>query len=92
MREAAVAVRVALSGLPEPRRRVILMRHIEGRSREEIAREMQKSDAAVNSMLYQGMLELRGLLGEARRYFSDAKSSPEQPIGGEPSDDEQDEV
>lgn len=92
MREAALAVRVALSSLPEPRRRVILMRHIEGRSREEIAREMQKSDAAVNSMLYQGMLELRGLLGEARQYFSDAKSSPEQPLNAGPSDAERHEV
>jgi RNA polymerase sigma factor (sigma-70 family) len=72
--EATRAVQIALGGLPEPRRRAIYMWHIEGRSRQEIARELQKSDAAVNSLLYQGLRELRARLGHAGRFFSDAKS------------------
>lgn len=75
-REAVQAVRIALGGLSEPRRRAIYLRHIEGRPCHEIAREMQKSDAAVNGLLYQGLRELRERLGHARRFFSDAKSWP----------------
>jgi RNA polymerase sigma-70 factor (subfamily 1) len=72
--EAARAVQIALGGLAEPRRRAIYMRYIEGRSRQEIARAMDKSDAAVSSLLYQGLRELRERLGHACRFFSDAAS------------------
>ena len=47
------------------------MRHIEGRSREEIAEAMNKTLAAVNGLLYQGLRQLRMRLGRASRFFSD---------------------
>ncbi len=68
--EAADAVQVALRRLKEPHRRAVYLRQIEGRSRAEIARTMQKSPAAVNSLLYQGLRELRVILGDARRFLS----------------------
>ena len=81
--EAARAVQIALGGLAEPRRQAIYMRHIEGRSRHEIARAMDKSDAAVNSLIYKGLRELRVRLGHACRFFSDVASdcgtSPDSP-------------
>lgn len=72
--EAAHAVQIALSRLPDTRRRVIQMRYLEGRSRAEIARSMDMSDAAVNSLLFNALRDLRRRLGEATRFFSDARS------------------
>jgi RNA polymerase sigma factor (sigma-70 family) len=73
--EAAHAVQIALSGLLADRRRVIQMRYLEERSRSEIAREMGKSEAAVNSLLFHGLRDLRARLGDVVRFFSDARSS-----------------
>jgi RNA polymerase sigma-70 factor (ECF subfamily) len=70
--EAAHAVQIALSRLPEDRRRAIRMRYIEGRSRPEIARQMRKSEAAVNGLIFRGLQDLRAHLGNATRFFSDA--------------------
>ena len=76
--EAANALRIALSSLPEPRRRVIYMRHIEGRSREEIAKAMHKTDAMVGYLLRCGLHDLRQRLRNASRFFSDTRSSADQ--------------
>lgn len=80
--ERAHAVSIALNCLRGDRRRVIYMRYIEGRSHEEIGREMGKTKAAVNSLLYNGLLELRSLLGDAAKYFSDVRSSDAAGLGG----------
>ena len=77
-REAAHAVQIALSCLPEPRRRAVHMRYIEGRSRAEIARRMHKTDSAVNSLLYHGLRDLRERLGDACQFLSDGGSSADQ--------------
>lgn len=76
-REMADTVHVALCGLAEPRRRAVHMRYIEGRSRAEIARALRKSDSAVNSLLYNGLRDLRARLGAACQYFSGGSSSVE---------------
>ena len=73
--EAAHAVQIALSCLPDDRRRAIQMRYLEERSRPEIAREMQRSAAAVNSLLFHGLRDLRRRLGDVAKFFSDARSS-----------------
>jgi len=73
--EAGHAISIALNLLSEERRRAVYMHHIEGHSQKEIAREMGKTEAAVNSLLYNGLRELRSLLGEAAKYFSDVRSS-----------------
>lgn len=73
--EAADAAHIALCRLPDDRRRAIQMHYIEGRSHREIAQFMQKTPAAVNSLLFQGRREMRKYLGDAGKYFSDARSS-----------------
>jgi len=73
--EAAHAVQIALSRLPDDRRRAIQMRYLEERSRPEIAREMERSEAAVNSLLFNGLRDLRARIGDVARFFSDARSS-----------------
>jgi RNA polymerase sigma factor (sigma-70 family) len=74
-REAACALQIALSRLPVDRRTAVRMRYLEGRSRPEIAQRMQKSEAAVNSLLFCGLRDLRRFLGDAAQYFSDVRSS-----------------
>jgi RNA polymerase sigma-70 factor (ECF subfamily) len=83
-REATNALRIALGRLPEPQRRVVYMRHIEGRSREEIAKTMQKSDAAIGSLLRRGLHDLRQCLRHASRFFSDTRSSADQGLEADP--------
>jgi len=74
-REASHAIQIALSRLPDNRRRAIQMRYMEGRSRQEIARKMGKSVPAINGLLFHGLRELRERLGDAGRFFSDGPSS-----------------
>lgn len=73
--EAARAVQMALEQLPEERRLAIQMRHLEGCSLAEIGRRMQKSEAAVHSILFRGLKDLRARLGKLTKFFSDAGSS-----------------
>ena len=75
MREAADAIHVALSDLGADRRRAVLLRFVEGLSLKEISQKMGKSYAAVNSLLFHGLRELRTKLGRATRFFSDARSA-----------------
>lgn len=83
--ETAHAISIALNSLRADRRRAICLHYIEGRSHRDIACELDKTEAAVNSLLYNGLRELRSLLGEAARYFSDVQQSqagePAGPIG-----------
>lgn len=73
-REAAHAVQIALSRLPDDWRKAIQLRYLEGLSLGEIARAMEKTDAAVHSILYRGLRELRTRLGDLAKFFSDAGS------------------
>jgi len=57
--EAVQAMQVALASLPEPCRRAVWMRHIEGKSVKEIAAVMGRSVRAVHQLCYRGMLRLR---------------------------------
>lgn len=79
--ETAHAVLISLNRLNDTRRRAIEMRFIEGLSHKEIAAKMGKSGAAVNSLLFHGLRQLRGMLGDAARYFSDARSSDSSHAG-----------
>lgn len=73
--EASDAVRVALAGLPDARREVLLLRYIDGRTCEEIAVATNRTKAAVNSLLFRGLRQLNDLMGPAARYLSDAPSA-----------------
>jgi RNA polymerase sigma-70 factor (ECF subfamily) len=73
--ENAHAVSIALARLSDRRRRAVHMRYVEGRSRSDIARTMDMTEAAVNSLIYHGLRDLRRFLGDAAKYFSDARSA-----------------
>ncbi len=74
MAESVHAVSIALNHLRRDRRLAVFMRHIEGCSVKKIARAMRKTEPAVNSLVYQGLADLRSLLGDATEYFSDIQS------------------
>jgi RNA polymerase sigma-70 factor (ECF subfamily) len=76
-REAVHAVQIALGELPERYRTAIVMHHIEGRPRRDVARAMGTTPPAVNSLLFRGLCRLRTRLGSASRYFSDVPQSRE---------------
>lgn len=73
--ETGHAVLISLNGLNAARRQAIRMRFIEGLSRKEIAHRMGRSEAAVSSLQFHGLRQLRRMLGDAAKYFSDARSS-----------------
>ncbi|MGD8452555.1 MAG: RNA polymerase sigma factor [Phycisphaerae bacterium] len=75
--EARHAVQVALASLPHDARRAVQLRYIEGLSHQAIAKLMRRSKPAVNSLLFRGLRELRGRIGQATLFFSDARSSDE---------------
>jgi len=73
--ETGHAVLISLNGLNAARKQAIRMRFIEGLSRKEIAHRMGRSEAAVSSLQFHGLRQLRRMLGDAAKYFSDARSS-----------------
>ena len=75
-KEAADAVRVALGSLPDNRRQAIWLRYIEGRPLADVAAVMGKSPPAVNSLVYNGLRQLRQRLERAAKFFSDAGDEP----------------
>ena len=73
--EAGHAVMIALNNLNDTRRTAIEMRYVAGLSLQDIALELDKTESAVNSLLFHARRELREVLGHAEKYFSDAGSS-----------------
>ncbi len=71
-KEACRAVNIALAALPENRRQAIYLCYIEGLSRRETAARMDKSEAAVNSLIHAGLGQLRELIGDAAAFLSGA--------------------
>lgn len=69
-REAELAVRLALAALPKDQRSAIELYYIAGKTRADVAREMQTTLSAVNSLLYRARENLRGRLGSASTFFS----------------------
>jgi RNA polymerase sigma-70 factor (ECF subfamily) len=61
--ERAERIRRVLADMPEEYRMVVLLKHTEGLSREEIAEVLEISDAAVKGRLVRGMEYLREQLG-----------------------------
>lgn len=84
--EACHAVQVALAALPEERRHAVYLCHIQGLSRRQVAAQLGKSEAAINSLVFQGLRQLRELVGTAADYFSDVRSSELEPPDGEARD------
>lgn len=70
--EAVQAVQVALASLPEPCRRAVWMRHIEGRPAREIAAALGRSERAVHQLCYRGLTRLREEMGSRSKFLSDS--------------------
>ena len=79
LREAASAVQDALGDLDDDRRRAIMLRFVDGLSPKQIAHTMGRSCAAIHSLLFHGLRELRSRLGRAAKFFSDARSADTRP-------------
>ncbi len=71
--EGVRAVQRAVGTLPVDERKAITHHYLEGRSQEETARLIRRSKPATNSLLFRAMRRLRGELGSAARFFSDAE-------------------
>jgi RNA polymerase sigma factor (sigma-70 family) len=68
--EAVQAVRVGLAGLPSAQRKAIKLHHLDGRSLDETAAEMERSPGAVRGLLQRARQSLRQSLGRSSRWFS----------------------
>jgi RNA polymerase sigma-70 factor (subfamily 1) len=71
--EAVRAVRVALASLPEPCRRAVWLRHIEGKQVSEIAAVLGRTERAVHQLCYRGLQRLREQMGSRSKYLSDSE-------------------
>jgi RNA polymerase sigma-70 factor (ECF subfamily) len=61
-REAAVLLADKLAELPEHYRRAIVLHHIEGLSIAEVAKRLDRSPEATNSLLARALVKLRVLM------------------------------
>ncbi len=65
IREAAAVIESAINEMPVDRRDALKMHFIEGRSSEEIAMKMNKSDAAIRGLLFRAVKQLRDQVARA---------------------------
>jgi RNA polymerase sigma-70 factor (ECF subfamily) len=63
--EQVVHLAEAMAALPEPQRDALTWRYLEGRPLADIARQMDRSQAAVVGLLQRGLKKLRSLLAES---------------------------
>lgn len=75
-REALELLYSVLEEMPPDRRQAIRGKYIDEHSVEEIALEMDKSQAAVRSLLANGLRQMRRRLGSSGQFFSDSNSRP----------------
>jgi RNA polymerase sigma-70 factor (ECF subfamily) len=64
--EWALRLAEALEKLPEDQRCAVELRHLEGRSLAETAKEMGRTPGSVASLIHRGMVRLRDLLSPTR--------------------------
>jgi RNA polymerase sigma-70 factor (ECF subfamily) len=72
--EAAQAVTKALEQLSPDRKQVVELRFIAGLSHADIAARMGKTEAAINSLLFHALRQLRMILGGPELYLSGTAS------------------
>lgn len=75
VQEATQIMEIAMDRLSDQQRAAIRLQFFEGRSRRDIAQVMGTTEAAVNSLVFNGLKRLREFMGSDARYFSDAKSA-----------------
>jgi RNA polymerase sigma-70 factor (ECF subfamily) len=64
VKENALRLAAALGRLPEPQRDAVTLKHVEGRPLVDVANLMDRSPAAVASLLRRGLARLREMLAE----------------------------
>jgi len=69
-REATQALYIAMADLPEDYRKVVQLRFLEGKSLEETATEMDRTNAAVRSLIDRAKKKLRNRLIELSVHYS----------------------
>jgi RNA polymerase sigma-70 factor (ECF subfamily) len=67
--ESIRAVQVAIAGLPDPQRRAIELRYLEGRSVVDTALKMDRSPGAINALVNRAKQKLRESLGRSSLWF-----------------------
>lgn len=80
--ETAHVMLMALNRLNERQRRAVELQFLHGRSRREIADELDTSEKAVKELVYRGLQQMRDVLGPATKYFTDVGSADELPASG----------
>ena len=55
----------ALTELPDAQRDAVILRHLQGMSLAEVARELDRSESAVAGLIYRGLNKLHDLLDES---------------------------
>jgi len=65
---AAMQARIAM--LPDDYREAIVLRHLEGLSREEVAKRMGRTVAEVRGLLYRARVKLREAMGNESDFFT----------------------
>jgi RNA polymerase sigma-70 factor, ECF subfamily len=73
--EAAHLVQIALNQLTKAGQTAIELRFVDGMSYEAIGCRLGRSEAAVHSLVFRSLRQLRGLMGDVRKYLSDDRSS-----------------
>jgi RNA polymerase sigma factor (sigma-70 family) len=68
--EAIDAVQSALADLPEDYRQAVRLVHLEGCSIAAAARNMQRTERAVENLCYKARLRMREFLGSRSRFLS----------------------
>jgi len=68
--EGVKALQLQLAGLPEEYREVVRLRHLEGKSLEEVARATGQTVDQVRGLLYRAKKKLRDGMGRSSLYFS----------------------
>lgn len=63
-REDLLRLADALTELPEAQRDAVILRHLQGMSLSEVARQLDRSEAAVAGLVYRGLNKLHDLLAE----------------------------
>ncbi len=68
--EAIAALQIGISGLPQEQRRAIQLHLLQGRTLKETASEMNKTPAAVRSLVHRGKQKLAEAMGRASLWLS----------------------
>jgi RNA polymerase sigma-70 factor (subfamily 1) len=62
--EAVNKVKLALSGLPDEQNRAISLHYLNGLDRTEVARQLNKSPAAINGLITRALVTMREMLSQ----------------------------